>query len=211
MKNKILIWISFAIFNLIAPELNAQISPKLLIGEWRLDSIGYKHISDSEKQKRYIYTTDSLTFKSPKIYTSGPYKLLQDSTSHEWSIPQAPKPLLTIFTFISTDTLKIADGTNPNDYGFLVRISDQAINHYKNGLQSEKEKNFSQAFSEFSKAAHLQHPDAMYKLGMHYFTGNATKLDDKEGSKWIRAAAKLGNAEAQAIVNSNSLEISPEH
>src|SRR5690606_31566539 len=192
-------------FACICTKINAQVSPQMLIGEWRLDSIGYKQISQSERQKRYIYTADSLYFFSPKINTKGPYKVLADSTSHEWYIPEAPMPLLTVFKFISNDTITIADGRNPNDYGYLVRISETSIINYKKGLQAEKDKKFDVAFNEFSAAAHLQHPDAMYKLGMHYVMGIATQLDEKIGSNWIRKAAKLGNTEAQAMVNSKSL------
>jgi hypothetical protein len=191
---------------MFSAKAQTQFSPQLLIGEWRLDSIGYKQISPSERQKRYIYTADTLVFKSPKINTAGPYVILADSSSHEWYIPEVPKPLLTNFKFIDNDTLMISDGTNPNEYGFLVRISEKGIAHYKQGLEAEKDKNFHIAFREFAAAAALHHPDAMYKLGMHYFTGTATKLDEIEGSKWIREAAKLGNAAAQAIVNSNSLQ-----
>lgn len=183
----------------------AQITPQMLVGEWRLDAIADKEISASEKQKRYIYTTDTLTFKSIKINTKGLYKIREDGTSHEWYIAEAPKPLLIVMEFIGTDTLKISDGTTASPAGYLVRISAEGINHYQNGLKAEKQKEFTLAFSEFMKAAALQNPEAMYKLGMHYFTGTATKLDEKEATKWIRAAANLGNAQAQAIVNSNSL------
>jgi len=185
--------------------LQAQITPEMLIGEWRLDSLADKKISDSEKQKRYIYTTDSLTFKSIKITTKGIYKIREDGTSHEWYIPEAPMPLLIQMEFIGKDTLKITDGATGGSAGYLVRISAEGIDHYQKGIKAEQQKNFTVAFSEFTKAGALQHPEAMYKLGMYYFTGTATILNEREASKWIRAAAHLGNAEAQAIVNSNSL------
>lgn len=55
-------------------------------------------------------------------------------------------------------------------------------------------------FSEFVEAARYGHPDAMYQLGMCYFTGAGTVLDEKKGGRWIRAAADLGQQEAQAVV-----------
>jgi len=185
--------------------LQAQISPEMLIGEWRLFALEDKEISDAERQKRYSYTADSLTFKSIKINTTGIYKIREDSTSHEWYIPQAPKPILILMEFIGKDTLKITDGVSGGSTGYLVRISAEGIAHYHKGLKAEQQKNFRVAFSEYTKAAALQNPEAMYKLGMYYFTGTATELNEKEATKWIRAAAYLGNPQAQAIVNSNSL------
>lgn len=182
--------------------LQAQITTEMLIGEWRLDSLADKKISDAEKQKRYVYTTDSLIFKSIKINTQGIYKIREDGTSHEWYIPQTPKPLLIQMEFIGKDTLKITDGTTGGSAGYLVRISAEGIAHYQKGIKAEQQKNFAIAFREYTKAAALQHPEAMYKLGMYYFTGTATKLHEKAASKWICAAVHLGNPEAQAIVNS---------
>lgn len=42
----------------------------------------------------------------------------------------------------------------------------------------------------------------VYQLGMSYFTGAGNALDEKRGSRWIRAAADLGQREAQAVVAS---------
>lgn len=178
---------------------------KISSANGRLDSLEGKQISSTEKQKRYIYTTDSLEFKSRKLSTKGAHKILENGTSHEWYIQQVSKPLLIKMEFIGKDTLKITDGSNGTPAGYLVRISEIGIAHYQQGIIAEKQKQFALAFQDFSKAAKLQHPDEMYKLGMYYFSGTGTALSEQEGSKWIRAAANIGHAEAQSIVNSNSL------
>ena len=83
---------------------------KISSANGRLDSLEGKQISSTEKQKRYIYTTDSLEFKSRKLSTKGAHKILENGTSHEWYIQQVSKPLLIKMEFIGKDTLKITDG-----------------------------------------------------------------------------------------------------
>ena len=42
----------------------------------------------------------------------------------------------------------------------------------------------------------------MFLLGMYYFTGTATTLDEIEASKWIRKAAAVGHPEALSVEDS---------
>lgn len=132
-----------------AYPLQAQITSQNLLGEWRLDSLEGKQISSTEKQKRYIYTTDSLEFKSRKLSTKGAYKILENGNSHEWYIQQVSKPLLIKMEFIGKDTLKITNGSNGSSVGYWVRISEVGIAHYQQGILAEKQKQFALAFQEF--------------------------------------------------------------
>lgn len=185
--------------------LMAQVNQQQLLGEWRLDAMLGKQITANEKQKRYIFTPDSIFYTSIRKNAKAPYTLQPQTGQCLWYIPELPKPLAFSVKYLHADTLQLWEqGENPI-IGVMVRISEEGKTHYQKALDAQKAKKFDIAFAELAKAAQKDHPDAMYQLGMYYFTGVGTTLDEKEGSKWIRAAANMGNKQAQAIVNSNSL------
>lgn len=186
--------------------LSAQVSQKYLIGEWRLDSLFEKQISPLEKQKRYIFTSDSLLYRSPRKNIDGTYLLVHQKGILSWKIPDVQHDLILYLNSINKDTLQIKEHGDNAVTGIVIRISEIGKDHFQKALKAEMKKDFNLAFAELKKAAEYHHPDAMYLLGMYYFTGIATMLDEKAASKWIKAAAHLGNAKAQAIVNSNSLK-----
>ncbi len=194
----------FLLGGLGSGSLQAQVNPEELIGYWRQDALVNKQISASEKAKRYVFTADSLSFSSPKINLKGPYTL---DTSIKWAdwhitIQGTSRSLPIYFKSIHRDTLYLWEGGKDPIVGVLVRIPEAAVAHYGQALEAQKEKNFELMFSEFAEAARYNHPDAMYQLGMCYFTGAGTVLDEKKGSQWIRSAADIGQREAQAVVGS---------
>jgi|SRR5690554_6610862 len=184
--------------------LQAQVNTDELIGYWRQNSLLNKQISNSEKQKRYLFTKDSLSFYSLGLNLSGLYTL--DSTAKwiDWHVyVQGKNSVLPIFIKqVNRDTMYVWEaGKNPI-IGVLVKISEKSVHLYQKGLDAQKSKDFQLMFSAFLKSAHYGHHDAMYQLGMCYFTGTGTLLDEEKGSQWIRAAADLGQQEAEAILGS---------
>lgn len=102
----------------------AQVTSKELMGEWRLDYFIDKNISESEKQKRYIFTADSLTYNSVRKNATGSYTLQPETGECDWFIPELDKPIKLMFKKVASDTLHIKEmrGENPVT-GVLVRIS----------------------------------------------------------------------------------------
>ena len=190
----------------IGHPLFAQIAQKNLIGEWRLESLIEKQISASEKQKRYVFTVDSLLYRSARKNIDGTYVLQQQTLIISWKIPGFEKPLIINIENLNQDTLRLKETGENAVTGILIRLSAIGKQHFQTALKAEIKKDFRLAFTELKKASEYHYPDAMYRLAMYYFTGTVTTLDEKEGSKWIKAAASLGNGEAQAIVSSGSLK-----
>lgn len=111
---------------LAAITAKAQITSKELIGEWRLDSFVEKNISQSEKQKRYIFTAGSLTYHSTRKNATGNYTLQPKTGECEWFIPEMDKPIKLMFKKVATDTLHIKEMSSENPVtGVLVRISNK--------------------------------------------------------------------------------------
>lgn len=202
MKTKTLFTICFFLFGVMT--IKAQVNPEELIGYWRQDALVDKQISPSEKAKRYFFTADSLSFISPKINLVGPYTLDTSAKQADWyiTLKGVSRTLPIYFKSIHRDTLHLWEGGNNPIIGVLIRIPEEGIIHFEKALNAQKEKNFELMFLEFTEGARYNHPDAMYQLGMCYFTGAGTLLDEKKGSQWIRVAADLGQQEAQAVVGS---------
>lgn len=192
----------FLLGGLGSGSLQAQVNPEEHIGYWRQEALVNKQISASEKAKRYIFTADSLSFISPKINLSGPYTLDTSIKWADWHITLrgVSRTLPVYFKSIHRDTLHLWEGGKDPIVGVLVRIPEAAVAHCGQALEAQKERNFELMFSEFVEAARYNHPDAMYQLGMCYFTGTGTVLNEKKGSQWIRSVADLGQQEAQAVV-----------
>ncbi len=180
----------------------AQLNHRELRGEWRLNSLFEKEISSGEKQKRYTFKKDSLYYSSVRQNVSGTYLLEEATGQILWRTAQFEKPVMLWIKRIHQDTLHVREGGEHAVTGVLVRISAQSIVHYQKAMEAQANKKFNLAFSELQLSAQLCHPDAMYLLGMYYFTGTATKLDEKEGSRWIRKAAEAGNRQALSVESS---------
>lgn len=106
--------------------VKAKVTSEELIGEWRLDYFIDKNISKNEKQKRYIFKADSLTYNSIRKNAKGNYTLQPKSGECDWFIPEMEKPIKLIFKKVTTDTLHIKEmrGENPVT-SVLVRISNK--------------------------------------------------------------------------------------
>lgn len=109
---------------LVGITAKTQITSKELIGEWHLNSFIDKNISESEKQKRYIFTADSLTYNSRRKNAKGTYTLQPETGECEWYINEMDKPIKLRLKKVVPDTLHIKEmrGENPVT-GVLVRIS----------------------------------------------------------------------------------------
>lgn len=180
-----------------------QVNSKDLTGQWRLDSFTDKNISKGEKQKRYTFKSDSLMYDSPGKKAAGTYTLQSETGQLDWHILELPAPIRLMIKRIAPDTLHIKEMREENPpTAVLIRISYESIAHFQKAMEAQTAKKFNVAFSELQKAAKLRHPEAMYLLGMYYFTGTATELDEKEASKWIRKAATVGHLEALSVEDS---------
>ena len=183
----------------------AQVTHTLLRGEWRLDSLTNKRISNAEKQKRYFFTQDTLYYFSQRINLRGSYVIDTAAKKLEWHIPERQQMIVQYIEVMSRDSIFLYELNKPMDKGLLIRTTEEGLRYYEEGLEAEKAKDFKLAYDLFQKAAKMNIADAMFKLGMCYFTGTGTAINEIKGSEWIRKSANLGYREAQAIVNSNSL------
>lgn|SRR5690554_701645 len=193
--------ISFLLFGTIV--LQAQIDSTELIGHWRLEAFTDIQIDKAQKQRRYNFTADSLIYTNSQQRIAGSYTLKSQIGQLDWYSNGAEIPMHLLIKKIDSDTLHIQEIKDKNTTAaVLVRISEKSIIHYQKALEAQTAKNFTTAFSELQKAAQLNHPDAMFLLGMYYFTGTATTLDEIEASKWIRKAAAVGHPEALSVEDS---------
>lgn len=77
---------------------------------------------------------------------------------------------------------------------YLADLWFERGEQYSNGTIVKQ--NHEAAFKWYEKAAHLDHPDAQFGLGIAYHCGDGTEPDIHLAAKWFKSAADLGHVRA---------------
>lgn len=77
---------------------------------------------------------------------------------------------------------------------YLADLWFERGDHYSHGTIVKQ--NQKTAFKWYEKAAHLDHPEAQFNLGISYHCGQGTEPDIHLAVKWFQSAADLGHARA---------------
>ena len=84
----------------------------------------------------------------------------------------------------------------------LIIISKTAYSageqDFRQGMQYYRNRQFSEAFPCFEKAARSGNTEAQSMIGVLYFQGNGVGKDDREAAKWFEKAARAGISKAAA-------------
>ena len=87
---------------------------------------------------------------------------------------------------------------NPDGGDELFYIgSDGLIQHYQEGLDAYKLKNYITSLEKWQPLAEQGHVNAQYNLGMMYDLGHGVEQDFIEAFKWYRLSAKQGDTTSQ--------------
>ena len=92
----------------------------------------------------------------------------------------------------------------------LIIISKTAYSageqDFRQGMQYYRNRQFSEAFPCFEKAARSGNTEAQSMIGVLYFQGNGVGKDDREAAKWFEKAARAGEPDAQTFMGVMNLE-----
>lgn len=101
----------------------AQIKKEQLIGQWQLVKLIDKNISESEKLKRYTFTSDSLIYTSSKRSVKGTFKLNEQTGECFWHVTNVETPIVVMLKGINQDTLHLWQKEGFTTVGVLQRVS----------------------------------------------------------------------------------------
>lgn len=186
----------------------AQNKTELVIGEWRINYLIDKEVSNREKSKRYIISYDSLYLVDNGTIVRGEYSWNSSVDTITWWTDVVHFPINIHVVEVNDTSMKLIERSTNNDsiIVVMVRINEEAIYLYEQAKLFEKQQLFIDAYALMNEAARLDLPEAMYDLGMYYLSGIGVATDEIKGSQWIRKAAAVGHAQAISILASNSLK-----
>ncbi len=105
-----------------ASNAYAQAKKEQLSGKWKLTELIGKSISNTELQKRYSFTSDSLFYTSPARNLKGTYILNEQSGECKWHIDDVAEPMIFMVKILSDGKMHLwQPATNPI-VGILEKI-----------------------------------------------------------------------------------------